>query len=281
MDLEKREIEKEKRKIKKKNKKKIYHYLIKILKFFLKKKTTKSILKKDVFNLYLKNYKINSDKISRDLKILFLSDLHLEIVDNLENIKKITNNKRYDFIILGGDYYDKDESILKEKEKIKSLFKVLKEMTDSVISVMGNHDGKNVASFLENNSILLLNENIKFKKLNINIIGTDDFVTFNDIKDDFIVDKKDFNLLVSHTPDFMSVVGKGKYDLFLSGHTHGGQVTIFNFAPINNCIDKKMIYGKWYHNDNKGITSSGVGCSGVPVRMGVKPELVEIDIIKK
>lgn len=281
MDFEKREVEKEKRKVKKKNEKRFYSSLNNTLKFLLKNKITKSILKKDVFNLYLKNYKIESEKISKDLKILFLSDLHLEIVDNIENIEKLTNNKRYDFIILGGDYYDKDESMLKEKEKIKSLFKILKNKTDNLISVMGNHDGKNVANFLKDNSILLLNDSITFEELNVNILGTEDFVTFNEIKDDFVVNKEEFNLIVSHTPDFIGIVEKGKYDLSLSGHTHGGQVTVFNFAPINNCIDKKMIYGKWNYNGNIGITSSGVGCSGVPVRIGIKPELVEVDIIKK
>lgn len=281
MDFEKREIEKEKRKRKKKNEKRFYSSLNNTLKFLLKNKITKSILKKDVFNLYLKNYKIESDKISRDLKILFLSDLHLEIVDNIENIEKLTENKKYDFIILGGDYYDKDESILIEKEKIISLFQILKNKTDNLISVMGNHDGKNIANFLKYNSVLLLNDSIKFEELNINILGTEDFVTFNEIKDDFVVNKEEFNLIISHTPDFMGIVKKGKYDLSLSGHTHGGQVTVFNFAPINNCIDKKMLYGKWDYNGNIGITSSGVGCSGVPVRIGIKPELIEIDIIKK
>jgi len=281
MDFEKREIEKEKIKIKKKNKKRFYSFLNNVLKVLLKRNITKGILKKDVFNLYLKNYKIESKKTLRDLKILFLSDLHLEIVDNIEKIEKLIKNKKYDFIILGGDYYDKDESILKEEEKIKSLFKILKDKTDNLITVMGNHDGKNVAAFLEKNSILLLNNNIKFEELGINILGTEDFVTFDETEDSFIVNKEDFNLIVSHTPDFMGIVKKGKYDLSLSGHTHGGQVKILNFVPINSCIDKKMIYGKWNYNGSIGITSSGVGCSGVPVRIGIKPELVEIDIIKK
>jgi predicted MPP superfamily phosphohydrolase len=281
MDFNKREIEKEKRKQKKKAEKRFYSSLNKTLKFLLKNKITKSMLKKDVFNLCLKNYKIESKKIPRDLKILFLSDLHLEIVDNIENIENLIKDKKYDFIILGGDYYDKDESILKEEDKIKSLFKILKNKTDNLITVMGNHDGKHIANFLKSNSVLLLNDNIMFKELNINILGAEDFVTFNETKDDFVVNKEDFNLIISHTPDFIGVVEKGKYDLSLSGHTHGGQVTIFNFAPINNCVDKKMIYGKWEHNGNIGITSSGVGCSGVPVRIGVKPEIVEIDIIKK
>lgn len=267
----------DKKKDKKKNK---FNFLLNsFLSVLLKSKIFNKLLKKDCNNLRLKEYKIETNKnLLKNYKILFLSDLHLEIVDNFKEIKLLLESKKYDYIIFGGDLYDNDESILKNKEKIDNIIKLLKEKSENIISVLGNHDGLNVSRYLEKETKLLINQSIQTEDFSIH--GVEDYVTFKDTKDILDVNKDSFNLIISHTPDFVEKVEK-KYDLMLSGHTHGGQVNIFGFAPINNCIDSKMIYGKWRYKEIAGITTSGVGCSGVPVRIGIKPEIVEIEIKRK
>ncbi len=267
----------EKKKEKKKNK---FNVLLNsFLSLLLKSKIFNKLLKKDCNNLILKSYKIETDKnLLKDYKILFLSDLHLEIIDNFKEIKLLLESKKYDYIIFGGDFYDNDESILKNKDKMDSIIKLFKEKSDNIISVLGNHDGLNVSHYLEEKTNLLINESIQTEDFSIH--GVEDYVTFKETKDSLEINKDSFNLIISHTPDFVEKIEK-KYDLMLSGHTHGGQVNIFGFAPINNCIDSKLIYGKWKFKETVGITTSGVGCSGVPVRIGIKPEIVDIEIKRK
>ena len=43
---------------------------------------------------------------------------------------------------------------------------------------------------------------------------------------------EDFVILLVHTPDYVEDVSVANTDLALAGHTHGGQVRIFGYAPI-------------------------------------------------
>lgn len=284
--LKQRETNKQQNKIKKAEKKSLFKSFFnisinKVLKKMLSYPFLKSFLMKDTSSLILKNYILKSNKIKKDYNILFLSDSHLEIIDNTLKIKELLFEKRYDLIILGGDYYDSDKGFVKEKERFENLLLGLRGHSEMIISVAGNHDDNNVISFLQGETTFLLDDFLFFDDLLI--YGAEESVTFDsDIEDKISFDSETYEdkykICVSHNP----IENKhGLFDIVLSGHTHGGQVSILGFAPINNCKLKSQIYGEWNGKFGKGITTSGVGCSGVPVRRGIKPELVEIKIKKE
>jgi predicted MPP superfamily phosphohydrolase len=86
-------------------------------------------------------------------------------------------------------------------------------------------------------------------------------------------------LLLSHDPDMHPAV-PARVALTLSGHVHGGQVRI----PLLRRLVIPSYYGERYarrHHDDDGrrlYVSSGLGTSGMPVRLLVPPEVVLLEL---
>jgi len=90
------------------------------------------------------------------------------------------------------------------------------------------------------------------------------------------VDRRKAVILLDHQPFQLEEGAQAGVDLQLSGHTHHGQLWPFNY-----------ITGKVYENSwgylAKGNThiyvSSGIGTWGPPVRLGNRPEIVELTLV--
>lgn len=91
-------------------------------------------------------------------------------------------------------------------------------------------------------------------------------------------------LLLSHNPDVaeMSELRDHRVDLMLSGHTHGGQVSL----PLIGAPGVPSRYGQKY---SKGLVdgpscrvhiSTGVGMSVAPFRFGVPPEINVLTLMR-
>ncbi|MFA5955749.1 metallophosphoesterase [Hyphomicrobium sp.] len=103
--------------------------------------------------------------------------------------------------------------------------------------------------------------------------GVDDLpATMRQISDDAPV------ILMVHEPDIFPQVSK-RVSLTLAGHTHGGQVRIFGYAPIVPSIyGSRYAYGHKIEDGRHLIVSGGLGCSSLPVRLGSPPEIVVADL---
>ena len=110
--------------------------------------------------------------------------------------------------------------------------------------------------------------------------GIDDLPkTLKSLKDDAPA------ILLAHEPDIFAEVPE-RFALTLSGHTHGGQVQVFGWAPkIPSRYGYRYMYGhvaepafKVGAPERHLIVSGGLGCSGAPIRFGRPPELVVVDI---
>lgn len=85
-------------------------------------------------------------------------------------------------------------------------------------------------------------------------------------------------ILMAHEPDLFPQVPK-RIGLTLSGHTHGGQVRLFGFSPITpSDFGNRYAYGHVVEDGRNLIVSGGLGTSMLPVRFGVPPEIVLIEI---
>lgn len=85
-------------------------------------------------------------------------------------------------------------------------------------------------------------------------------------------------VLLAHEPDIFPSVPP-RVALTLSGHTHGGQVRLLGFAPVvPSRFGDRYAYGHMVEDDRNLIVSGGLGCSLAPVRFGVPPEIVVIDL---
>jgi hypothetical protein len=83
------------------------------------------------------------------------------------------------------------------------------------------------------------------------------------------------NVLLSHNPDVFPVAAAQGYDLTLSGHMHGGQVTLEFLHPALNParIMTPFVRGLYRDGDRACYVTRGIGTLGVPVRIGSRPEI--------
>ncbi len=106
-------------------------------------------------------------------------------------------------------------------------------------------------------------------------IGVDDLTaTLTNVTDDAPV------VLLAHEPD-IAVRMPERVSLMLSGHTHGGQVRLFGWSPVTpSRYGNRFAYGHVRERCDV-IVSGGLGCSIMPVRVGVPPEIVLVTLSAK
>jgi uncharacterized protein len=84
-------------------------------------------------------------------------------------------------------------------------------------------------------------------------------------------------ILLAHEPDIMPRVPE-RVALVLSGHTHGGQVRLFGWSPVvPSAYGNRYAYGHVREQCDL-IVSGGLGCSIMPVRFGMPPEIVLVSV---
>jgi uncharacterized protein len=85
-------------------------------------------------------------------------------------------------------------------------------------------------------------------------------------------------ILLAHEPDIFPGVPP-RFCLTLSGHTHGGQVSVLGWRPAAaSRLSRRYARGHFRENDRDLIVSSGLGCSFFPIRVGVPPEIMVVEL---
>lgn len=90
-------------------------------------------------------------------------------------------------------------------------------------------------------------------------------------------------ILLAHEPDIFPRV-PARVAVTLSGHTHGGQVRVFGYSPVvPSRYGNRYAYGHVVEQAPSGasrhlVVSGGLGCSIVPVRAGVPPEITVVTL---
>jgi len=233
------------------------------------------------------NYFDISNHKKNKIKIIQLSDLHLHAIQSFhKSIAKKINNANTDLLFITGDTVDKTEEIDILKE-----FLNLIDNSISKFAITGNkeYSGKVDLTklkkvFKQYNCELLINENktVRIKNRNISIIGIDDYIGGNAdfLKSTTHLKPSDTNIVLTHCPAHRDIIEKQKknlkIDIVLSGHTHGGQLNLFGFAPFKPRGSGTYLSG-WY-KDKEPImyVSRGIGTSILPIRLGARAEMATI-----
>ena len=83
---------------------------------------------------------------------------------------------------------------------------------------------------------------------------------------------------LAHEPDLFTQMPP-RVSLTLSGHTHGGQVRLMGWSPVvPSEFGNRFAYGHIIEEGRHLIVSGGLGCSIVPLRIGVPPEITVVDL---
>ena len=104
-----------------------------------------------------------------------------------------------------------------------------------------------------------------------------------------LADKRDCVIAVTASPTqfpqlmINEAAGGGTWcDLILSGGTHAGQIRLGKATLLSmNQIERNYLYGWRVENGIPMLTTSGVGCEGMNVRLGTSPEVWLITLRRK
>lgn len=93
-------------------------------------------------------------------------------------------------------------------------------------------------------------------------------------------DDSDFNILLAHHPETLSVYYKYGVDLVFSGHAHGGQITLFGKAVMapDQQVFPPYTSGLYQMGETQLVLSRGIGYSLVPLRVFCRPHLVYAEL---
>lgn len=225
------------------------------------------------------------------LSILHLSDLHLENISltpvQLENKLK---NEPIDMIALTGDFLDRKRSI----PKLLPYLQVLNRINPAlgIYAVFGNHDyvlkGHNLnelKTVLAEHDVHVLQNNSETISVNgqtINIIGIDDYSTNrSDLDSAYQQVEQGTNIVLTHDPTVVLDMHKYTFDYLMAGHFHGGQICYpkaYHLAKMGELARKNIIKGLHTHNHTPFYISEGLGQTGLPIRIGSRPEITFHDV---
>ena len=216
-------------------------------------------------------------------RILHLSDLHIEgMIDKGQSLQTTLSTLQYDLCVLTGDFrfrtygsYDKTLRLMENLVKtIHAPF--------GVTGILGNHDWLEMVPGLEQCGIrMLLNEAQALEKGSeaIWLLGLDDVHYYETGDLDKAVGAAPTDtvrILLVHSPEIIPEAFTAGMDLYLCGHSHGGQICLPGGKPIiTHCrCPRSYKAGPWQHESMRGYTSRGVGTSLFPIRLFCQPEII-------
>ena len=90
-----------------------------------------------------------------------------------------------------------------------------------------------------------------------------------------------FRVALYHSPDLVEQVQPLAPDLYLTGHTHGGQLRLPWFGAVitNSAFDKRYEMGLYQVGRTTLYVNRGIGTDGVRARFLSRPEVAVFDII--
>lgn len=247
------------------------------------------------------NYDVTTAKWPSDmppLRVAAVSDLHVgspnATLPKLEKIVARINALKPDVILLAGDFLTmKGKNVVPGGVYIPpaEVAQVLKGLSApmGVYAVLGNHEvyngAREMTEALESVGIrVLANESVP---LEINgqrffIAGLEDETSQKPDWNKALkgVDEKSPVIAFMHDPSTF-VDMNGKPALAIAGHTHGGQFIPFLAQRYRDPVTRapgKYLYGHFNENGRELIVTSGIGTCHIPLRLGARPEIVNIKI---
>ncbi len=219
-------------------------------------------------------------------RIVQISDIHAGKwmhTPFLEKVVRLVNEQTPDLIAVTGDFvtYTYKEAPL---DIVPSMSKL--RAKDGVVAVLGNHDywGNHgpelIRHVIRDSSMIDLNNHhhtLVRDGVPLHIAGVDS-AREKMSRLDLVLEKlpkEGAAILLAHEPDFADESAPtGRFDLQISGHSHGGQVVIpFVGPPHLPPLGRKYHTGTYQVGSMIQYTNRGLGVVGLPLRFWCRPEI--------
>jgi uncharacterized protein len=228
-------------------------------------------------------------KVNKPIKILQLSDLHLNSIGStIKKLAKRITSISPDLICITGDSIDNKHDI-----HLLDEFLTLLPLSIPKMAILGNwenmcdvHIPDLQAAYLKHNGRLLINQNLSLKlnEKTIIVTGIDEYTRGKpdfekSVKD---IEQGDLHIVLCHSPGYIDIIRQKlkeekfqnlHIDYVFSGHTHGGQINLLGFIPYLPYGSKSYLKG-WYREQNPPMyVSKGIGTTILPLRFGAQAEI--------
>lgn len=237
--------------------------------------------------IQVKTLNIRIDKPRQSLRIAAISDMHMGALIRRRMVHQMVtkiNALKPDLVLMLGDQVDGNVHPVMQLDLGSELKKI--ESKYGVYAITGNHEyignAETACAYLEAHGITMLRDE-SVEVAGMYLVGREDRTSkqFAHLQRkslaDLVVplDKSKPIILMDHTPFHLEESEQNGIDFQLSGHTHHAQIWPFNF------ITKALYEVSWGYK-RKGKTqfyvSCGSGTWGPPIRIGNRPEIMDIRI---
>jgi uncharacterized protein len=234
-------------------------------------------------------YRVAIAGLERPLRIVQLSDSHVSPIDmpaeRLRRVVAMMNAQRPDLVVLTGDYISGDPAAwsLAQVRAALAPFAALRAPL-GVYAVLGNHDGSAAtrAALAGTGVKLLVAERTTAGP--ITLVGADDLLRGSPAVEAMRRAVRGAPtgppvVVLAHEPDFFQYLPP-QAAMLIAGHTHGGQVMlpVVGTLSFGAFIDAHR-RGLFFEHGQALLVSSGLGTSLLPIRIGVPPEIVVIELV--
>jgi predicted MPP superfamily phosphohydrolase len=249
------------------------------------------------------NYEKNNLPPSlENFRIAFISDIqadHYTDKPRLEKFVSTVNSLNPDLVLIAGDLITTGPDYIKisgqEVGKLKSKY--------GVYSCVGDHDNwayrndyarslAEVEAALYANKVQMVDNGIRTinvgdSEIDITFITNTYVETVSEIILDSLSSNSfgDLKIFLAHQPrpHLIETAQKNNFDMYLAGHTHGGQITfVFPFIQLTpTMFETKYTKGDFWFGSMLLVVTRGLGMSLAPIRYNSTPEVTLITLHKK
>ena len=214
-------------------------------------------------------------------RILHLSDTHLDCLPELAAVaSRLITGIEVDLLALTGDIHGRQRAPLADSTgPLAELIGAVR-VKDRHLAILGNHDPAAMAEALEDLGFkVLINESTVLSRGGEHIVvtGLDDVHRFftSDALAALSRAAEGFRIALVHSAEVADYAAAAGYDLYLCGHTHGGQICLPGGRPIITHL-LRCGYGSaglWRDGNMVGYTNNGLGVGDIPLRFNSRGEI--------
>lgn len=240
----------------------------------------------NVYQFQVKEVTIPLKNFNGNLDVVVIADLHLGAhrrPSYLEKVVEKINSLEPDLVLIPGDVAQTTGILTDES------FKSLKTLTSPVYFTNGNHETyieeEKLNKILKNNNVLILENEVvhthgiqlvglRFMNADENVFDLHPSVekkTMKDVLPTLNISEESPALLMHHSPLGDMYAKQAGIDVYVAGHTHGGQ--IFPVNLIGSPFFFKYYIGLYDYEGMKIYVTQGIGTTGVPLRIGTFNEI--------
>ena len=251
------------------------------------------------------SYRIKDKRLKKNAKIVMISDLHNACYgEKNSELLHVVETISPDLILVAGDVIvgktglsvDTGVDFLNSLGESFPVFvgKGNHEMRTSIYEKYGDM-WENLYERTKDKVHWLINDSIFLADYNMTIYGLDMkpeyYRRFKKLYMDSAYleeelrkpDKRSYNILIGHDPDYFEEYAAWGADLCVSGHVHGGLIIIPHLGGLISPMIKffpKYYKGVYNIGDSHMIVSAGMGLHTLKIRVNNEPDLVTINLVK-